>query len=88
LARPVLEPGVEFPLLEGEAESGDVDAAHWVAVYEQLISFCRSVLAEDDGAAGVDRGDLRRRLRAGQPRSGKSSCRRQKARQLDFADLG
>jgi hypothetical protein len=82
LARPVLDPGVEFPLLEGEAESGGLDAAHWVAVYEQLISFCRSVLAEDDVAESVDRGALRRRLRHFE---GRGAWWR---RQLDFPDLG
>lgn len=63
MARPVFGPGIEFPLLDGEAESGGLDAAHWVAVYEQLVSFCRSVLAEDDVAESVDQALLRRRLR-------------------------
>ncbi len=63
MARSVLGPGVKFPLLEGEAESGGLDAAHWVGVYEQLVSFCDSVLAEDDVAESVDQAALRRRLR-------------------------
>jgi hypothetical protein len=82
LARPVLGPGVEFPLLDGEAESGGLDAAHWVAVYEQLISFSRSVLAEDDVAESLDRGVLRRRLRHFEHRGAYWR------RQLEFPDLG
>ena len=52
-----------FPLFEGETESGGSDAAHWADVYEQLVSFCRSVLAETDVAGNLDRDALRRRLR-------------------------
>jgi hypothetical protein len=69
VGRQVLGSGIEFPLLEGEAESGGLDAAHWVAVYEQLVSFCRSVLTEDDVPESVDRGALRRRLRHFEHRS-------------------
>ena len=58
--RPGLKPA--FPLLEGESERGVADAAHWSNVYEQLVTFCRSVLAEDD-VATLDRDRLRRRLR-------------------------
>ncbi len=52
-----------FPLLEGETESGPIDAAHWSSVYEQLVTFCRSVLSEDDVLETVDRKALHRRLR-------------------------
>ena len=52
-----------FPLLEGEADSGSADAAHWSLVYSQLVNFCRSVLAEHDAAETMDRDGLRRRLR-------------------------
>ena len=52
-----------FPLLEGEAESSGIDAAHWQEVYNQLVNFCQSVLAEHDAAETVDREALRRRLR-------------------------
>jgi hypothetical protein len=51
-----------FPLLDGETESGTADAAHWSNVYEQLATFCHSILAEDD-ADTLDRDGLRRRLR-------------------------
>lgn len=81
MARPALDSGLEFPLLDGEAESGGLDAAHWVAVYDQLISFCRSVLTEDDVVEGVDRRALRRRLRHFEHRGGYWR------RQLDFSDL-
>jgi hypothetical protein len=37
-----------FPLLAGEETGTAQDAPHWINVYEQLIAFCRSVLAEDD----------------------------------------
>jgi hypothetical protein len=69
LARPEPAPGLEFPLLDGEAESGGLDAAHWVAVYDQLVTFCHSVLAEDDVAESVDQVGLRRRLRHFEQRS-------------------
>jgi hypothetical protein len=59
--RPGLAPA--FPLLEGEAQSGTSDAAHWTDVYEQLVNFCHSVLAERDALDTVDRDGLRRRLR-------------------------
>lgn len=52
-----------FPLLDGEGESGAADAAHWADVYEQLVNFCHSVLAEHDAVDNVDREALRRRLR-------------------------
>lgn len=52
-----------FPLLDGETESGGSDAAHWRDVYAELVSFCRSVLAEPDVAETIDRVALRRRLR-------------------------
>jgi hypothetical protein len=60
-----MPPGLppSFPLLDGEAESGAADAAHWSDVYEQLVNFCHSVLAEHDAAETVDRERLRRRLR-------------------------
>jgi hypothetical protein len=54
--------GPAFPLLEGETESGSLDAAHWANVYSQLVAFCHSVLAEDDVAETLDRQALRRRL--------------------------
>ena len=82
MARPILDSGVDFPLFDGEAESGGLDAAHWVAVYDQLIGFCRSVLAEDDVAESVDRGALRRRLRHFERRDAYWR------RQLEFPDLG
>ena len=52
-----------FPLLDGEAESGAADAAHWSDVYDQLVNFCHTVLAEHDALDSVDRDGLRRRLR-------------------------
>lgn len=62
MSRPV-QGTFAFPLLDGESESSALDAAHWTSVYEQLVSFCSSVLAEDDVVESVDRDALRRRLR-------------------------
>lgn len=52
-----------FPLLQGEDKCTAEDAAHWISVYEQLIAFCRSVLAEDDVEHGIDRAGLHARQR-------------------------
>jgi hypothetical protein len=53
----------QFPLLQGEETCTAQDAGHWISVYEQLISFCRSVLAEDDVDHGIDRAALYARKR-------------------------
>ena len=52
-----------FPLLQGEETGTAQDAEHWISVYEQLIAFCRSVLAEDDVDHGIDRAALYARKR-------------------------
>jgi hypothetical protein len=52
-----------FPLLQGEDKCSALDAGHWISVYEQLIAFCRSVLAEDDVEHGIDRAALYSRKR-------------------------
>ena len=39
------------------------DAGHWIDVYEQLIAFCRLVLAEDDVEHGIDRAAIYARKR-------------------------
>jgi hypothetical protein len=51
-----------FPLLQGEDTWTAEDAAHWISVYEQLIEFCGSVLAEDVDH-GIDRAALYARKR-------------------------
>ena len=71
-----------FPLLDGEAASGAADAGHWSNVYEQLVNFCHSVLAEHDVEDNVDREALRRRLRHFEQR------RDYWQREADFAEGG
>ena len=63
MVKPGRARGGAFPLLAGEEFCTADDAGHWIDVYEQLIVFCRSVLAEDDVHDSIDRTALYKRLR-------------------------